>query len=81
MFCIYGIIHTLNMCILQLIVLSHQNYKSCFEVEHGNLGDLDEPYEILNHSGINSIIWPQYHTGIYMFKLKIVDPNFRLALQ
>nr|XP_020643448.1 uncharacterized protein C1orf101 homolog isoform X4 [Pogona vitticeps] len=53
-----------------------QNYKSCFEVEHGNLGDLDEPYEILNHSGINSIIWPQYHTGIYMFKLKIVDPNF-----
>ncbi|XP_042312552.1 cation channel sperm-associated protein subunit epsilon [Sceloporus undulatus] len=52
------------------------NYKSCFITYVEDLRNLDEPYEILNHSGINSITWPQYHTGIYMFRLKIVDPNF-----
>ncbi|XP_062980839.1 cation channel sperm-associated auxiliary subunit epsilon-like [Elgaria multicarinata webbii] len=52
------------------------NYKSCFLTSQKGLRDLDDPYEILNHSGINSITWPQYHTGVYMFRLKIVDPNF-----
>ncbi|XP_061482096.1 cation channel sperm-associated auxiliary subunit epsilon [Rhineura floridana] len=54
-----------------------QNYRSCFEsAGEGLLGSQDKPYEILNHSGINSIIWPQYYTGIFMFRLKILDPNY-----
>ncbi|KAJ7342106.1 hypothetical protein JRQ81_008975 [Phrynocephalus forsythii] len=58
------------------IIWGPHNYVSCFATVHEDLSDLDNPYEILNHSGINSIIWSQYQTGIYMFKLKIIDPNF-----
>ncbi|XP_060098644.1 cation channel sperm-associated auxiliary subunit epsilon-like [Heteronotia binoei] len=52
------------------------NYKSCFKFEHGRFRNMHEPYEILNHSGINSITWPQYYAGIYLFRLRILDPNF-----
>ncbi|XP_077200601.1 cation channel sperm-associated auxiliary subunit epsilon-like [Paroedura picta] len=52
------------------------NYQSCFQSEHGETGNLKQTYEIMNHSGINSIIWPTDHSGIYLFKLKILDPNF-----
>ncbi|XP_053878833.1 cation channel sperm-associated auxiliary subunit epsilon [Malaclemys terrapin pileata] len=53
-----------------------QNYKSCFESELGPLGDLNQLYQILNHSGYNSVIWPTEYSGIYVFRVKIVDPNF-----
>ncbi|XP_048361034.1 cation channel sperm-associated auxiliary subunit epsilon-like [Sphaerodactylus townsendi] len=52
------------------------NFKSCFQSERGDPGNLKLPYEILNRSGINSILWPTDHYGIYLFKLKILDPNF-----
>nr|XP_042702389.1 cation channel sperm-associated protein subunit epsilon [Chrysemys picta bellii] len=53
-----------------------QNYRSCFESELGPLGDLNQLYQILNHSGYNSVIWPTEYSGIYVFRVKIVDPNF-----
>ncbi|CAM5143789.1 unnamed protein product [Natator depressus] len=53
-----------------------QNYRSCFESELGRLGDLNQLYPILNHSGYNSLIWPTEYSGIYVFRVKIVDPNF-----
>ncbi|XP_062980848.1 cation channel sperm-associated auxiliary subunit epsilon-like [Elgaria multicarinata webbii] len=57
-----------------------QNYKSCFMAEEDFPGDLNKPYEIMNHSGINSVIWPQYYTGIFMFRVIIVDPNFSFCM-
>uniref|UniRef100_A0A8C8VE94 Uncharacterized protein n=1 Tax=Pelusios castaneus TaxID=367368 RepID=A0A8C8VE94_9SAUR len=54
-----------------------QNYRSCFEL--GPLGDLNQQYQILNHSSSNSLIWPTEYNGIYVFRVKIVDPNFRLT--
>ncbi|XP_050806340.1 cation channel sperm-associated auxiliary subunit epsilon [Gopherus flavomarginatus] len=53
-----------------------QNYRSCFQSELGPLGDLNQLYQILNHSGYNSLIWPTEYSGIYVFRVKIVDPNF-----
>ncbi|XP_044307090.1 cation channel sperm-associated protein subunit epsilon [Varanus komodoensis] len=53
-----------------------QNYKPCFVSEEEYSGDLHKPYEIMNHSGINSIIWPQRYSGIFMFRLIILDPNY-----
>uniref|UniRef100_A0A8C3S866 Uncharacterized protein n=1 Tax=Chelydra serpentina TaxID=8475 RepID=A0A8C3S866_CHESE len=55
-----------------------QNYRSCFESELGPPGDLNQLYQILNHSGYNSLVWPTEYSGIYVFRVKIVDPNFRL---
>lgn len=57
-----------------------QNYKSCFKKRPDQIKKLDKRYEILNSSGLNFITWPQY-SSIYMFKLKILDPNFRLAFK
>uniref|UniRef100_A0A8C0J3T5 Cation channel sperm-associated protein subunit epsilon n=1 Tax=Chelonoidis abingdonii TaxID=106734 RepID=A0A8C0J3T5_CHEAB len=54
-----------------------QNYRSCFQSELGPLGDLNQLYQIMNHSGYNSLIWPTEYSGIYVFRVKIVDPNFR----
>nr|XP_032657007.1 cation channel sperm-associated protein subunit epsilon [Chelonoidis abingdonii] len=53
-----------------------QNYRSCFQSELGPLGDLNQLYQIMNHSGYNSLIWPTEYSGIYVFRVKIVDPNF-----
>ncbi|XP_019356159.2 cation channel sperm-associated auxiliary subunit epsilon isoform X2 [Alligator mississippiensis] len=53
-----------------------QNYNSCFEFSHKNLQDLSQQYHILNHSGSNSLIWNTEQSGIYVFKVKILDPNF-----
>nr|XP_015217920.1 PREDICTED: uncharacterized protein C1orf101 homolog isoform X2 [Lepisosteus oculatus] len=52
------------------------NYRSCFEVTPGVLGELSQPYEILNRSGNNFITWSQVQSGIYVFSVKILDPNF-----
>ncbi|XP_074844514.1 cation channel sperm-associated auxiliary subunit epsilon [Carettochelys insculpta] len=53
-----------------------QNYRSCFESERGPLGDLNQLYQMLNYSGYNYLIWPTEYSGIYVFRVKIVDPNF-----
>ncbi|RXM32988.1 Desumoylating isopeptidase 2 [Acipenser ruthenus] len=52
------------------------NYRTCFEVTPGIFGDLGQPYEILNRSGNNFITWSQEQSGIYVFNVKILDPNF-----
>ncbi|XP_062830844.1 cation channel sperm-associated auxiliary subunit epsilon isoform X3 [Anolis carolinensis] len=53
-----------------------RNYRSCFDSQVDEIANLDTPYEILNHSGMNSIIWPLYYNGIYLFRLRILDPNY-----
>ncbi|XP_059136069.1 cation channel sperm-associated auxiliary subunit epsilon isoform X1 [Peromyscus eremicus] len=53
-----------------------QNYKTCFSYAIGKPGDLNQPYEILNHSNKNHLLWPMDHSGMYVFRVKILDPNF-----
>ncbi|XP_075452935.1 cation channel sperm-associated auxiliary subunit epsilon isoform X2 [Ascaphus truei] len=53
-----------------------KSYQTCFVITPGILGDLSQPYEILNRTSNNSITWPQDHIGIYVFTVKILDPNF-----
>ncbi|XP_076404149.1 cation channel sperm-associated auxiliary subunit epsilon isoform X5 [Peromyscus maniculatus bairdii] len=53
-----------------------QNYKTCFSYAVGKPGDLNQPYEILNHSNKNHLLWPMDHSGMYVFRVRILDPNF-----
>ncbi|XP_004700227.1 cation channel sperm-associated protein subunit epsilon [Echinops telfairi] len=53
-----------------------ENYKHCFSHAVGKPGDLNQPYEIINSSNNNYIIWPLDHSGIYVFSAKILDPNY-----
>ncbi|XP_075398799.1 cation channel sperm-associated auxiliary subunit epsilon [Tenrec ecaudatus] len=53
-----------------------ENYKHCFSHAVGKPGDLNQPYEIINGSNNNYIIWPLDHSGIYVFCAKILDPNY-----
>uniref|UniRef100_A0A8C4RR68 Uncharacterized protein n=1 Tax=Erpetoichthys calabaricus TaxID=27687 RepID=A0A8C4RR68_ERPCA len=52
------------------------NYRSCFELTPGSFGNLTKPYEILNSSGYNYLTWPKDHNAIYVFIIKILDPNY-----
>nr|KAF6399603.1 catsper channel auxiliary subunit epsilon [Molossus molossus] len=54
-----------------------ENYKHCFSYAIGKPGDLNQPYEIINKSNYNHLIWPLRHTGMYVFRVKILDPNYR----
>ncbi|XP_056672038.1 cation channel sperm-associated auxiliary subunit epsilon isoform X1 [Monodelphis domestica] len=53
-----------------------QNYKDCFTYSVGKPGDLSKPYEILNMSNKNFIIFNNPHLGMYVFEIKILDPNY-----
>ncbi|KFO25458.1 hypothetical protein H920_13219 [Fukomys damarensis] len=53
-----------------------ENYRSCFSYAIGKPGDLDQPYEIINISNNNHIFWPLHHSGMYVFRVKILDPNY-----
>ncbi|KAL6037245.1 hypothetical protein STEG23_000010, partial [Scotinomys teguina] len=53
-----------------------QNYRPCFSYAIGKPGDLNQPYEILNMSNKNHLLWPMDHAGMYVFRVKILDPNF-----
>ncbi|XP_016056889.1 PREDICTED: uncharacterized protein C1orf101 homolog isoform X2 [Miniopterus natalensis] len=53
-----------------------ENYKHCFSYAIGKPGDLHQPYEIINKSNNNHLIWPMHHTGMYVFQVKILDPNY-----
>ncbi|XP_008063555.1 cation channel sperm-associated protein subunit epsilon [Carlito syrichta] len=53
-----------------------ENYKHCFSYGIGKAGDLNQPYEIINISNNNHIFWPMSHSGMYVFRVKIVDPNY-----
>ena len=53
-----------------------QNYKSCFAgVQEG---DLNQPYEILNETGMSALIWRS--EGVYIFRATMVDPEYRLVV-
>ncbi|XP_067092087.1 cation channel sperm-associated auxiliary subunit epsilon-like [Osmerus mordax] len=53
-----------------------ENYRSCFTVVPEKLGDLDQPYEILNRSSGNYLTFSQVDSAIYVFRVKILDPNY-----
>ncbi|XP_012499791.1 PREDICTED: uncharacterized protein C1orf101 homolog [Propithecus coquereli] len=53
-----------------------QNYRHCFSYAVGKPGDLTQPYEIINSSNNNHIFWPLGHSGMYVFRVKILDPNY-----
>ncbi|XP_058389503.1 cation channel sperm-associated auxiliary subunit epsilon [Diceros bicornis minor] len=53
-----------------------QNYKHCFSYAIGKPGDLYQPYEIINKSNYNHLVWPTGHSGMYVFRVKILDPNY-----
>nr|KAF6395088.1 catsper channel auxiliary subunit epsilon [Rousettus aegyptiacus] len=52
------------------------NYNHCFSYAIGKPGDLNQPYEIINKSNHNHLVWPMQHTGMYVFRAKILDPNY-----
>ncbi|XP_025938089.1 cation channel sperm-associated protein subunit epsilon [Apteryx rowi] len=37
---------------------------------------LYEQYQILNMTSTNSIVWATSHSGIYVFRVRILDPNY-----
>ncbi|XP_059866743.1 cation channel sperm-associated auxiliary subunit epsilon [Delphinus delphis] len=53
-----------------------ENYKHCFSYAIGKPGDLNQPYEIINKSNRNHLVWPLDHSGMYVFRVKILDPNY-----
>ncbi|XP_032322446.1 cation channel sperm-associated protein subunit epsilon [Camelus ferus] len=53
-----------------------ENYKHCFSYAIGKPGDLNQPYEIINKSNNNHLVWPVDHYGMYVFRVKILDPNY-----
>ncbi|XP_048213457.1 cation channel sperm-associated auxiliary subunit epsilon [Perognathus longimembris pacificus] len=53
-----------------------ENYRPCFSYAIGTPGDLNQPYEIINISNYNHLYWPNDHTGMYVFRVKILDPNY-----
>nr|XP_044988980.1 cation channel sperm-associated protein subunit epsilon [Jaculus jaculus] len=53
-----------------------QNYKPCFSYAIGKPGDLNQPYEIMNLTNNNYVYWPMDHSGMYVFRVKILDPNY-----
>ncbi|XP_071475769.1 cation channel sperm-associated auxiliary subunit epsilon [Marmota flaviventris] len=53
-----------------------ENYRTCFSYAVGKPGDLSQPYEIINSSNNNHIYWPMGHSGMYIFRVKILDPNY-----
>uniref|UniRef100_A0A8C6ZBU1 Cation channel sperm-associated protein subunit epsilon n=1 Tax=Nothoprocta perdicaria TaxID=30464 RepID=A0A8C6ZBU1_NOTPE len=56
-----------------------QNYRSCFVFDENSTEEgLYEQYQILNMTSTNSIAWSPSHSGIYVFRVRIVDPNYRL---
>ncbi|XP_041909937.1 cation channel sperm-associated protein subunit epsilon [Arvicola amphibius] len=52
------------------------NYRTCFSYAVGKPGDLNQPYEIINYTNRNHLVWPMDHSGMYVFRVRILDPNF-----
>ncbi|XP_055962962.1 cation channel sperm-associated auxiliary subunit epsilon [Sorex fumeus] len=52
-----------------------ENYRHCFSLS-GKREDLNQPYEIINKTNKNHLVWPMDHTGMYVFRVKILDPNY-----
>uniref|UniRef100_A0A671SB23 Catsper channel auxiliary subunit epsilon n=1 Tax=Sinocyclocheilus anshuiensis TaxID=1608454 RepID=A0A671SB23_9TELE len=56
------------------------NYRSCFVDNSEKLGNLDQPYEIMNRSSMNYLTFSRENSAIYVFNVKIVDPNYRCLI-
>ncbi|XP_063079723.1 cation channel sperm-associated auxiliary subunit epsilon-like isoform X2 [Engraulis encrasicolus] len=56
------------------------NYKSCFVLDQQPLGDMAQPYEIMNRSYGNSITFSQQDSAVYMFGVRVVDPEYSFCL-
>ena len=54
-----------------------QNYESCFVFENLENSNLEERYEILNESGVSSIVWQS--EGVFIFLATVIDPEYRLV--
>ncbi|XP_052006857.1 cation channel sperm-associated auxiliary subunit epsilon-like [Xyrauchen texanus] len=52
------------------------NYRSCFVHTSKKLGNLDQPYEIMNKSSRNYLTFSQKDSATYVFIVKILDPNY-----
>uniref|UniRef100_A0A3P9A255 Uncharacterized protein n=2 Tax=Esox lucius TaxID=8010 RepID=A0A3P9A255_ESOLU len=53
-----------------------ENYRTCFGVIPGKLGNLDTQYEIMNSSSNNFLTFSQVNSAIYVFSVKVLDPNY-----
>ncbi len=51
----------------------YQNYENCFE--NNNEVSSIVPYEILNSTGVSSILWPS-HGGIYVFVATVIGKDY-----
>ena len=72
----YNFVYKIQIMTLRFL-FSIQNYKHCFSYAIGKPGDLTQPYEIINKSNYNHLVWPLDHSGMYVFRVKILDPNYR----
>ncbi|XP_062377184.1 cation channel sperm-associated auxiliary subunit epsilon-like [Sardina pilchardus] len=53
-----------------------EDYQTCFMLEQGLAGNFTQPYDILNQSSSNHITFSQEDSAVYVFKARIVDPNY-----
>ncbi|XP_035380176.1 cation channel sperm-associated protein subunit epsilon-like [Electrophorus electricus] len=53
-----------------------ENYRSCFVLGSGKLGNLNQPYEVMNRSSMNYLTFPSVENTTYVFNVKILDPNY-----
>ncbi|XP_038947377.1 cation channel sperm-associated auxiliary subunit epsilon isoform X9 [Rattus norvegicus] len=53
-----------------------QNYRPCFSYAIGTPGDLSQPYEIINYSNKNALKWSSSYAAMYVYRLKVLDPNY-----
>ncbi|XP_078144749.1 LOW QUALITY PROTEIN: cation channel sperm-associated auxiliary subunit epsilon-like [Centroberyx gerrardi] len=54
-----------------------ENCRSCFKVTRDERGDLDQPYEIMNRSSTDRLTFSQNNSAIYVFNIKVPDPDHR----
>jgi len=56
-----------------------QNYESCFDRTHGlaTKAELSKPYQIINRTSRVGIRFPAECYGVYVFSIKVLDPDFR----
>ena len=56
-----------------------QNYRSCYRLE-STMGDLTKLYEVMNITGVTAIHFAGEYNSLYIFSLRIIDPNYRLVV-
>ncbi|XP_046849716.1 cation channel sperm-associated protein subunit epsilon-like [Xenia sp. Carnegie-2017] len=56
------------------LVWTSMNYESCFAFDDLENANLEERYEILNESGVSSIVWQS--EGVFVFLATVIDPEY-----